>query len=117
MSNALSVTPVFTDIVTLPLVGALVVAAVVLVAIAARMRHLRTAGNLTMANASVGGASAALVVAATILASMSLGTSIPASALTGHVGNAGGTVAESAIGQSHEPIVTNELEGFQLPTE
>lgn len=113
MLTALSATPMLMDTISLPLLIALAIAAVVLVAIAARMRRLRTAGGLTLANTSVGGASAALVVAATILASMSLGVTTPASA---H-GPAQTGPASGSVGQSYQPIAINELEGFQLPTE
>lgn len=113
MSNALSVTPALTDGVSLPLLFALAVAATVLVAIAARMRKLWAAGNLTVANTAVGSASAAFVVAGTILASMSLGTSAPASALDTQSQN----VNDNSTVQGYELASLNELEGLQLPTE
>lgn len=113
VSNALSVTPALTDGVSLPLLFALAVAATVLVAIAARMRKLWAAGNLTVANTAVGSASAAFVVAGTILASMSLGTSAPASALDTQSQN----VNDNSTVQGYELASLNELEGLQLPTE
>lgn len=78
MFAALSVAPATTDLFSPPFLVTLLVAVAVLVGIAVYLRRLRTAGELTLANGSIGGASAALVLAVALLAVVSFGAATPA---------------------------------------
>lgn len=109
MPAVLSVAPTTTGVFTLPFLVTLAIAIVALVGIAVYLRRLRTAGNLTLANGSIGGASAALVLAGALLASVSLGVASPAVAEN--------TNAITPVAPVYQPIVIEGLEGFQLPTE
>lgn len=111
MFAALSVAPATTDIFTLPFFATLAIAIVALVGIAVYLRRLRTDGRLTLANGSIGGASAALVLAIALLVTVSIGPAAPAVA---HDSNTTDTVEPAA--PVYQPIDIEGLEGFQLPT-
>lgn len=117
MFAALNVTPATQDIFTVPFFATLVIAIVALVGIAVYLRRLRTAGSLTLANGSIGGASAALVLAIALLVTVSVSPVTPALAQdTNSSTDSVEPAAPAYQPPAYQPIDIEGLEGFQLPT-
>lgn len=108
MFAALSVAPATNFAISVPFVVTLVLAIAALVAIAIHLRALRRSGRLTAASGSVGAVGAALVLAGALLVCVSV-SAPAASALAA-------TVAP-AVQATTPPAISEDLDGFQLPTE
>ncbi|MBX3092731.1 MAG: hypothetical protein KF801_09540 [Cryobacterium sp.] len=107
----MSTSPAPGAIVTVPFIVTLALAISVLVGIGVAVRRLRANGTLTLANASTSAAAAAFVIAAALLAVVSTGTVSPAVAANVPVHAV--TVSND---DGFQPIVIQDLEGYQLPT-
>ncbi len=101
-------------IVPLPFILTLVIAVTVLVGISIAVRRLRTAGTLTLAHATTSAAAASFVIAAALLAVVATGTVYPAMAAQANSPAVSDSMTPPAVG--FQPIVIENLEGYQLPT-
>jgi hypothetical protein len=114
VSAASVVVPATDNSLTLPLIVTIAVAILALVAIALYVRRRRLAGRLDRVSASASAVSATGVLVSALLVSIALGNAAAASA------------APPADGPSHQVVnttvdgtapVSDQLDGFQLPTE
>ena len=90
----------------------LAIAVAALVCIGVTVRRLRFAGTLTVANASTSAAAAGLVLAAALLASVAIGAASPAVAAVPPTTPAYSNQQPDGF----QPVVIEDLEGYQLPT-
>ena len=95
--------------IAMPLSVTIIVAVLALAAVAVYVRRLRTSARLTVVNGGLSAVGAALVLAAALFISVSLGNVSAATAAT-----ISGT-ASIAPAATTLPI-TDDLDGFQLPT-
>jgi hypothetical protein len=95
----------------------LAIAVAALVCIGITVRRLRLADTLTVANASTNAAAAGLVLAAALLASVAIGAASPAVAAVPPATPAYSNPAYSnQQPDGFQPVVIEDLEGYQLPT-
>jgi hypothetical protein len=94
---------------TLPLVLTIAVAVVALVAVAVYVRRARRAGTLSRMTATASAVSAAGIVASALLVSIAFGGAPAASATSDS--------PASTVGSHTVESPTDDLTGYQLPTE
>jgi len=107
MIAALSAVPAATPVITLPLVLTVALATAALMGIAVYVRRMRRNGRLSGVTATASGVSAAGILASALLVSVALGSAGAASAAT--------PTPESDV--TSTPSITDDLSGYQLPTE
>lgn len=95
--------------IAMPLSVTILVAVLALVAVAVHVRRLRTSARLTVVNGGLSAIGATLVLAAALLISVSLGNVPAATAAT--------TSGPASIAPAAATLpITDDLDGFQLPT-
>ena len=95
--------------IAMPLSVTIIVAVLALAAVAVYVRRLRTSARLTVVNGGLSAIGATLVLAAALFISISLGN---VSAATAETASGPASIAPAA---ATLPI-TDDLDGFQLPT-
>ena len=109
MPAAPAADPAALSAIAIPLSVTIVVAMLALATVAVYVRRLRTSARLTVLNGGASALGAALVLAVALFISVWLGNASPAIAAT-TTGSASSTPAAATL-----PI-TDDLDGFQLPT-
>jgi hypothetical protein len=109
MPATLPADPAVLPTIAMPLSVTILVAVLALVAVAVYVRRLRTSARLTVINGGLSAIGATLVLATALLISVSLGNVSAATAAT--------TAGPASIAPAAATLpITDDLDGFQLPT-
>jgi hypothetical protein len=111
MFAALAAVPTATDAITLPLVLTVAFATAALVAIAVYIRRARRTRQLTGVVAAASGITAVGVLVSAVMLSLTIGGGAVASA------NDTPATAPTGVVSPSSSVVSDDLGGFQLPTE
>lgn len=112
MHAVLLAVPAAAEAIIFPLLLTIGLATVALAAVAVYLRRLRFSGRLSGINGSASAACAALVLAAALFVSVSLGNA-PAALANTVVSQSPAAAVQTPTAQ---PVVSDDLDGFQLPT-